>query len=226
MSYYLSWAIVLGRLIIPALIWFFMGRNRKLQANGLTSLYKKRWRFSLQLVGASLVSCFLLNPTMSTSNWIINLCMISLFAIPFIYYALGYQAKSSPNAKLAVVPHWRKKDTVAIHLQHPSDAFNTETYRELPVLLQELAKMNIRTVTLTSPMFGKNGKLRPLTRFKRSLSNVVTDDNITSSSFSILKTPLEGIVLGVTKYMKKAPALQNTDLSTQYQLTLTLREQI
>lgn len=224
MPYYLSWAMEFGRLILPALILFFVVRNRRLQANRLTSIYKKRWILSLQLVGFSLVSCLLLNPTMSTSNWLTNLCMISLCAMPFIYYALGYQAKSSPHAKLAVVPHWRKKDTVAIHLQHASDAFNAETYRELPILLQDLASMNIRTVTLTSPMFGKNGKLRSLTRLKRSISSVTTD--ITSSSFSLFKTPLAGVVLGLTKYMKKAPALKNTDLTTQYQLTLTLREQI
>ncbi|EGQ9131364.1 hypothetical protein GA069_16105 [Vibrio parahaemolyticus] len=192
----------------------------KTQSDLTSNLYRKRWILSVELAYWTLFSLILIHPDIPLLASIAVLC-----GIPIGYYVFAFQAKNSPTAKLAVVPHWRKKDTVAIHLQHPSDAFNTETYRELPVLLQELAKMNIRTVTLTSPMFGKNGKLRPLTRFKRSISNVVTDDNITSSSFSILKTPLEGIVLGATKYMKKASALKNTDLTTQYQLTLTLSAQ-
>ncbi len=221
MQYYLSWTMELGRLIIPTLIWGFMTRSVfKTQSDLTSNLYRKRWILSVELAYWTLFSLILIHPDIPLLASIAVLC-----GIPIGYYVFAFQAKNSPTAKLAVVPHWRKKDTVAIHLQHPSDAFNTETYRELPVLLQELAKMNIRTVTLTSPMFGKNGKLRPLTRFKRSISNVVTDDNITSSSFSILKTPLEGIVLGVTKYMKKASALKNTDLTTQYQLTLTLSAQ-
>ncbi|MBE3866729.1 hypothetical protein HJ169_21820 [Vibrio parahaemolyticus] len=191
----------------------------KTQSDLTSNLYRKRWILSVELAYWTLFSLILIHPDIPLLVSIVVLC-----GIPIGYYVFAFQAKNSPTAKLAVVPHWRKKDTVAIHLQHASDAFNTETYRELPILLQDLANMNIRTVTLTSPMFGKNGQLRSLTRLKRSVSSVTTD--ISSSSFSIFKTPLAGIVLGVTKYMKKAPALQNTDLTTQYQLTLTLREQI
>ncbi|HHB1578412.1 hypothetical protein [Vibrio parahaemolyticus] len=191
----------------------------KTQSDLTSNLYQKRWILSVELAYWTLFSLILIHPDIPLLVSIAVLC-----GIPIGYYVFAFQAKNSPTAKLAVVPHWRKKDTVAIHLQHPSDAFNTETYRELPILLQDLANMNIRTVTLTSPMFGKNGQLRSLTRLKRSVSSVTTD--ISSSSFSIFKTPLAGIVLGVTKYMKKAPALKHTDLTTQYQLTLTLREQI
>ncbi len=222
MSYYLSWAMELGRLIIPTSIWVFTTRSIfKNQCDLTSSLHRKRWILSFELAYWTLFCLVLIHPNIPLVFSVAVLC-----GIPISYYVFAFQAKRSPTAKLTVVPHWRKKDTVAIHLQHPSDTFNTETYRELPILLQELAKMNIRTVTLTSPMFGKNGELRPLTRFKRSISNVVTDDNITSSSFSILKTPLEGLVLGLTKHIKKAPALKNTDLTTQYQLTLTLSAQI
>ncbi|HHY0571721.1 TPA: hypothetical protein ACVU5J_003954 [Vibrio parahaemolyticus] len=191
----------------------------KTQSDLTSNLYQKRWILSVELAYWTLFSLILIHPDIPLLASIAVLC-----GIPIGYYVFAFQAKNSPTAKLAVVPHWRKKDTVAIHLQHASDAFNTETYRELPILLQDLANMNIRTVTLTSPMFGKNGQLRSLTRLKRSVSSVATD--ISSSSFSIFKTPLAGIVLGVTKYMKKAPALKHTDLTTQYQLTLTLREQI
>lgn len=220
MQYYLSWTMELGRLIIPTLIWVFMTRSVfKTQSDLTSNLYQKRWILSVELAYWTLFSLILIHPDIPLLASIAVLC-----GIPIGYYVFAFQAKNSPTAKLAVVPHWRKKDTVAIHLQHASDAFNTETYRELPILLQDLANMNIRTVTLTSPMFGKNGQLRSLTRLKRSVSSVTTD--ISSSSFSIFKTPLAGIVLGVTKYMKKAPALKHTDLTTQYQLTLTLREQI
>ncbi|HBC3544396.1 TPA: hypothetical protein KD020_003736 [Vibrio parahaemolyticus] len=191
----------------------------KTQSDLTSNLYQKRWILSVELAYWTLFSLILIHPDIPLLASIAVLC-----GIPIGYYVFAFQAKNSPTAKLAVVPHWRKKDTVAIHLQHASDAFNTETYRELPILLQDLANMNIRTVTLTSPMFGKNGQLRSLTRLKRSVSSVTTD--ISSSSFSIFKTPLAGIVLGVTKYMKKASALKHTDLTTQYQLTLTLREQI
>ncbi|ELB2239716.1 hypothetical protein QNZ93_004583 [Vibrio parahaemolyticus] len=190
----------------------------KTQSDLTSNFYRKRWILSVELAYWTLFSLILI-PDIPLQASIAVLC-----SIPICYYVFAFQAKNSSNAKLAVVPHWRKKDTVAIHLQHASDAFNTETYRELPILLQDLASMNIRTVTLTSPMFSKNGKLRSLTRLKRSVSSVTTD--ITSSSFSLFKTPLAAIVLGLTKYMKKAPALKNTDLTTQYQLTLTLREQI
>lgn len=220
MPYYLSWAIDLGRLIIPTLIWVFMTNSIfKTQSDLTSNLYRKRWILSVELAYWTLFSLILIHPDIPLLASIAVLC-----GIPIGYYVFAFQVKNSPNAKLTVVPNWRKKDTVAIHLQHASDAFNTETYRELPILLQDLASMNIRTVTLTSPMFGKNGKLRSLTRLKRSVSSVTTD--ITSSSFSLFKTPLAGIVLGLTKYIKKAPALKNTDLTTQYQLTLTLREQI
>ncbi|TNZ85635.1 hypothetical protein CGK40_24960 [Vibrio parahaemolyticus] len=220
MQYYLSWTMELGRLIIPTLIWVFMTRSVfKTQSDLTSNLYQKRWILSVELAYWTLFSLILIHPDIPLLASIAVLC-----GIPIGYYVFAFQAKNSPTAKLAVVPHWRKKDTVAIHLQHASDAFNTETYRELPILLQDLANMNIRTVTLTSPMFGKNGQLRSLTRLKRSVSSVTTD--ISSSSFSIFKTSLAGIVLGVTKYMKKAPALKHTDLTTQYQLTLTLREQI
>ncbi|ELB2132121.1 hypothetical protein QNS33_004476 [Vibrio parahaemolyticus] len=191
----------------------------KTQSDLTSNLYRKRWILSVELAYWTLFSLILIHPDIPLLASIAVLC-----GIPIGYYVFAFQVKNSPNAKLTVVPNWRKKDTVAIHLQHASDAFNTETYRELPILLQDLASMNIRTVTLTSPMFGKNGKLRSLTRLKRSVSSVTTD--ITSSSFSLFKTPLAGIVLGLTKYIKKAPALKNTDLTTQYQLTLTLREQI
>ncbi|ENP0827196.1 hypothetical protein ACCI36_004421 [Vibrio parahaemolyticus] len=218
MPYYLSWAMEFGRLIIPTLIWVFMTRSIfKTQSDLTSNLYRKRWILSVELAYWTLFSLILIHPDIPLLASIAVLC-----GIPISYYVFAFQAKNSPTAKLVVVPNWRKKDTVAIHLQHASDAFNTETYRELPILLQDLASMNIRTVTLTSPMFGKNGKLRSLTRLKRSISSVTTD--ITSSSFSLFKTPLAGIVLGLTKYMKKAPALKNTDLTTQYQLTLTLRE--
>ncbi|EIA1590139.1 hypothetical protein K6837_004108 [Vibrio parahaemolyticus] len=220
MPYYLSWAMEFGRLIIPTLIWVFMTRSIfKTQSDLTSNLYRKRWILSIELAYWTLFSLILIHPDIPLLASITVLC-----GIPIGYYVFAFQVKNSPNAKLTVVPHWRKKDTVAIHLQHASDAFNTETYQELPILLQDLASMNIRTMTLTSPMFGKNGKLRSLTRLKRSISSVTTD--ITSSSFSLFKTPLAGVVLGLTKYMKKAPALKNTDLTTQYQLTLTLREQI
>ncbi len=220
MQYYLSWTMELGRLIIPTLIWGVMTRSVfKTQSDLTSNLYQKRWMLSFELAYWTLFCLVLISPNLPLLASVVILC-----ALPVSYYAFAFNVKSSPTAKLTVVPHWRKKDTVAIHLQHASDAFNTETYRELPILLQDLAKMNIRTVTLTSPMFGKNGQLHSLTRLKRSVSSVTTD--ISSSSFSIFKTPLAGIVLGVTKYMKKASALKNTDLTTQYQLTLTLREQI
>ncbi|MDF5187735.1 hypothetical protein P3666_20955 [Vibrio parahaemolyticus] len=219
MPYYLSWTMEIGRLIIPTSIWVFTTRSIFKTQSGLTSnIYRKRWILSVELAYWTLFSLILIHPDIPLLASIAVLC-----GIPIGYYVFAFQAKNSPTAKLAVVPHWRKKDTVAIHLQHASDAFNTETYRELPILLQDLANMNIRTVTLTSPMFGKNGQLRSLTRLKRSVSSVTTD--ISSSSFSIFKTPLAGIVLGVTKYMKKASALKNTDLTTQYQLTLTLSAQ-
>ncbi|EPZ5421664.1 hypothetical protein ACXOL9_004091 [Vibrio parahaemolyticus] len=220
MQYYLSWTMELGRLIIPTLIWGFMTRSVfKTQSDLTSNLYRKRWILSVELAYWTLFCLVLISPNLPLLASVVILC-----ALPVSYYAFAFNVKSSPTAKLTVVPHWRKKDTVAIHLQHASDAFNTETYRELPILLQDLANMNIRTVTLTSPMFGKNGQLRSLTRLKRSVSSVTTD--ISSSSFSIFKTPLAGIVLGVTKYMKKASALKNTDLTTQYQLTLTLIAQI
>ncbi len=220
MPYYLSWTMEIGRLIIPTSIWVFTTRSIFKTQSGLTSnIYRKRWMLSFELAYWTLFCLVLISPNLPLLASVVILC-----ALPVSYYAFAFNVKSSPTAKLTVVPHWRKKDTVAIHLQHASDAFNTETYRELPILLQDLANMNIRTVTLTSPMFGKNGQLRSLTRLKRSVSSVTTD--ISSSSFSIFKTPLAGIVLGITKFMKNAPALKNTNLTTQYQLTLTLREQI
>ncbi len=220
MSYYLSWAIELGHLIIPMSICIFMTRAIFKQPQDLTpNLYHKRWILSFELAYWTLFCMVLIGPNIPLLASVAILC-----AFPVSYYVFAFNVKRLPTAKLAVVPHWRKKDTVAIHLQRASDAFSTETYRELPILLQDLADMNIRTVTLTSPMFGKNGQLRSLTRLKRSVSSVTT--GITSSSFSIFKTPLAGFVLGLTKHIKKAPALTNTDLTTQYQLTLTLKEQI
>ncbi|HHY0507436.1 TPA: hypothetical protein ACVU5Q_003700 [Vibrio parahaemolyticus] len=220
MPYYLSWAMEFGRLIIPTLIWVFMTRSIfKTQSDLTSNLYRKRWILSVELAYWTLFSLILIHPAIPLLASIAVLC-----GIPIGYYVFAFQAKNSPTAKLVVVPNWRKKDTVAIHLQHASNAFNTETYRELPILLQDLASINIRTVTLTSPMFGKEGELRSLEHLERSVSSVVT--NITPSSFSMFKTPLAGIVLGWAKHIKKAPALKNTDLTTQYQLTLTLREQI
>ncbi len=218
MSYHLPWALELGCQILFTFIGSLMIRTIfKTQVDLTPNLYRTRGIFSVKVAFWTLFCLILISPYLPLLTTAAMLC-----AFPISYYCFAFNVKSSPTAKLSVVPHWRKKDTVAIHLQHASDTFNAETYRELPILLQRLAEMNIRTVTLTSPMFGKKGELRTLTHLRRSVAGIAKD--ITPTSFCIFRTPVTGLALGFTKYIKKASVLKNTTLTTQYQLTLTLSD--
>ncbi|HFQ5065520.1 TPA: hypothetical protein ACGUVR_004070 [Vibrio vulnificus] len=125
------------------------------------------------------------------------------------------------DAKLVAIPSIRKRNLAQVHLASPKQAFDRQTYQELPVLLERLAELGIDTVTLTSPLFAKEGQQRDLSRLQKHLSGVI--ENITVSKPPWYGAPLSMLALLFAKYGQQTHALSQVDITLWYQLTLTLK---
>ncbi len=209
------WADI-GYLLLPPLLWgigavLLLQTRPRLDA----TMHTQRWRLSAQWVAWTGL-CFL-----SVEMTLLTRLMVTL-SVGLAYYFAAFHVKTSLDARLAVVPHWRKKDVVIVHLQRPTDAFNRETYQELFTLLDTLAALRVRTVIMTSPMFGKRGQLRSLTHLTRQVSSQVSQ--MESTSFSAFKTPLALLILFQAKYLQKAKPLQRTTIHRNHQIILTLKK--
>lgn len=60
-----------------------------------------------------------------------------------------------------------KKGSLEIHLQKPEMTFRKKTYRELVQLMTFCNSNDIRTITMSSPMFYKHGTLREMSRITK-----------------------------------------------------------
>ncbi len=133
----------------------------------------------------------------------------------------GYCCQVSPASKLVVSPSIRHKGQANIHLASPAQAFDKETYRELPMLLATLSELGVTTVTLTSPMFVKKGALRDMSHFNKALSHLIENLTVHPQPWTSNLVGLAALFLA--KYAQKAKPLRHVDITTWYQVTLTLK---
>ncbi|HDY8067276.1 TPA: hypothetical protein RQK90_004327 [Vibrio vulnificus] len=174
----------------------------------------RRWQYSIA-VGLGIALFVNWQTRSDIGTLIAALSTIWLFATQI------YCCQLQKNAKLVAIPSIRKCNLAQVHLTSPKQTFDKQTYQELPLLLGHLAELGIDTVTLTSPLFAKEGQQRDLSRLQKHLSGVI--ENITVSKPPWHCAPLSMLALLFAKYGQQATALSQVDVMLWYQLTLTLK---
>ncbi|WP_099609471.1 hypothetical protein [Vibrio coralliilyticus] len=124
------------------------------------------------------------------------------------------------SKKLVVVPYPLNRSKVAIHLSEVNRTFDRDTYQQLTVLLSKLKQHDIEVVTLTSPMFVKDGQLRNMALFKRMLKPHIKTLRVECVPWYQRMLPTVSLVY--FKYIKKAPIFKNTSTSHWVRFALTL----
>ena len=137
-----------------------------------------------------------------------------------LYWRCIFRVRASNDALLVVVPGWGH--TVAVHLANPAQAFNKPTYQELPGLLSYLAELGVRTVTLTSPMFLKEGRCRSFKRLEKQLQHQVL--HFESHPVAWWRQPMATASLFYEKRVKCSDVLKATPVTRWQRITLTLLE--
>ncbi|WP_145993929.1 hypothetical protein [Vibrio sagamiensis] len=137
-----------------------------------------------------------------------------------LYWCCIFRVRASNDALLVVVPGWGH--TVAVHLANPAQAFNKPTYQELPGLLSYLAELGVRTVTLTSPMFLKEGRCRSFKRLEKQLQHQVL--HFESRPVAWWRQPMATASLFYEKRVKCSDVLKATPVTGWQRITLTLLE--
>ncbi|WP_322805396.1 hypothetical protein SO574_23465 (plasmid) [Vibrio alfacsensis] len=162
-----------------------------------------------------ITSCFLL---WLYDSWTLAVC--GGVALSWLMMCFVYRAQETPQSQLVVIPSMFNSRCAEVHLANPRQHFNRQTYRELPQLLQRLSELGFETVTLTSPMFAKGDELRALTRLKRILSVQVI--RIEAAHIHWTTKPVGTLALCFAKYLQRASTLHSVNVTSWYQLTLTL----
>ncbi|MFA0156808.1 hypothetical protein [Vibrio sp. 10N.261.46.A3] len=110
-----------------------------------------------------------------------------------------------------------KNGTYHVHLKSVLQPFTRDAYRDLALLVDLLPEYQGKTLLLTSPLLAKNGDFRGI----ETLSTLPA--SIEKRTLSYWRSPLVFLVLCYYKYLRRVPILRTADLTTQYQLRLTLR---
>ncbi len=137
------------------------------------------------------------------------------------YFFLVFHATLSPDSLLSVTIHPFKSTHAKIHLASPTQSFNRQTYRELPAVVERLAKLGFTTVTLTSPMLGKNHTPRDVGLLNVKLKHLIHE--IDSQPVKVRPSPLDIMALWIAKYLQKSESVKKLNLYSWYQLTFTLK---
>ncbi|MGF1894078.1 hypothetical protein L4D18_21900 [Vibrio campbellii] len=140
--------------------------------------------------------------------------------LTFVLAQLVFRVQTSSAAKLAVVPNILKTTHAQVHLSNVKQALDKHTYKELPLLLNELSELGFEVVTLTSPMFSKKNKIRNLAVLKKVLSNEVEDIQVKPLHWSRALWKIG--LLSFEKYVQRAPSLHNTPVMNWCRITLIL----
>ena len=158
---------ILMEILAILLVWFafFYALFQAFKAQPLDKHYTKRhWFTSIGMgVTTTLFFCVQSFPLLHGLTWGVLLT--------FVLAQLVFRVQTSAAAKLAVVPNIFKTTHAQIHLSNAKQAFDKHTYKELPLLLNELSELGFEVVTLTSPMFNKKNKIRNLAVLKKVLPN-------------------------------------------------------
>ncbi|MGL6262151.1 hypothetical protein [Vibrio sp. WXL103] len=137
------------------------------------------------------------------------------------YVSSVFRLSLHHNAELVVLPGLFEPGHVQIHLAKPEQKFTKAAYRELPVILEKLGQQGVETVTLSSPLFGKNdGELRERKTFNRIVGEYDPDPDWNKVSW--YHVPLSTLTILFAKYIKRADTLKNAQINNWYQVTLTL----
>ncbi|MGD1336109.1 hypothetical protein ACP6H1_27325 [Vibrio harveyi] len=150
----------------------------------------------------------------------LQLSAIASLILGAVYYH-SFHAQTHSNSKLVVTPHCFNNTVAALHLRKANDAFDSHTYRELPILLKELSKDGYRTVTMSSPMFGKNGKMRNVKFLNQKLKKVGKVTGVKKAG--AFGFPLGYLTLAFFKHFKKSPSLQSVDINHWYTVTVQIK---
>lgn len=174
---------------------------------------KRRWLTSIGMGITTIVFfCVQSFPLIHGLTWGILLTLVLALLV--------FRVQTSSAAKLAVVPYLLKRTYAQIHLSNAKQAFDKQTYRELPQLLHELSDIGFEVVTLTSPMFSKKNKIRNLAVLKKTLSNEVKDIQIKPLHWSMVLWKI--CLLSFAKYVQRAPSLHNVHVIHWCRITLIL----
>ncbi|WP_045409840.1 hypothetical protein [Vibrio jasicida] len=174
---------------------------------------KRRWFTSIG-IGLLTVAFFIVQrfPVSHALAWGVILT--------WVFAVLVFRVQTATNATLVVVPNLLHRTHAQVHLASPTQAFSKQTYRELPILLSRLSELGFETVTLTSPMFVKEKKLRTLERLKKTLSEDIERIEVKRRHWTTV--PMGILSLAVAKHLQRAPSLRKVSVTRWHQITLTL----
>ncbi len=184
-----------------------------------TTLMNKRYCISLVLGAVSMAMMSI--PGMGFTT--LDCALIALGAMGS-YFFLVFNAKLSPDSPLSVTTHPFKSTHAKIHLASPTQSFNRQTYKELPAVVERLAKLGFTTVTLTSPMLGKNHTPRDVGLLNVKLKHLVHE--IDTQPVKVRPSPLNIMALWLAKYLQKSESVKKLNLYSWYQLTFTLKTSV
>lgn len=137
-----------------------------------------------------------------------------------IVYTNMFIIKKEANSKLVTVPNMFDSQTVALHLASNNQSFDKETYRELKQLIRLLKCVNVKKVTLCSPMFFKDDEIRNTNILHRYLSSEI--QSIESREISFKRKPLAVAYLLFNKHIRKTKSLQKLNIFKWYQFDIYL----
>ena len=176
---------------------------------------RRRWLISAG-IGILTTTFFIVQrfPTGHALAW--GVLLIWVFAV------LVFRLQASQKATLVVVPCLLRRAQAQVHLASPTQAFCKQTYRELPLTLHRLSQLGFKTVTLTSPMFAKDEKLRTLERLKATLNHEI--EHIEVKRLHWTTVPMGILSLTAAKYLQRAPSLRKVSVTRWHRITLTLTQ--
>ncbi len=156
-------------------------------------------------------------------SWLLD-SLEFLYSTPFFGY-LGYTGffvvRPFPGSKLCVVPNILDTTTVQVHLVEPGQAFDRETYVELPQLVQSLRERKVKVITMTSPMFFKGTAVRSHKQLEKVLRQHVS--KIEHQKISMLTNPVQLMSMLFYKYVLREKTLKNSSITLWYRYTLHLK---
>ncbi len=147
-----------------------------------------------------------------------------LYSAPF-FGCLGYTGlfvvRPFPGSKLCVVPNMLNKSVVQVHLTEPGQAFDRETYVELPQLVQSLRARSVKVITMSSPMFFKGTAVRSHKHLERVLRQHVSE--IEHRQISMFTNPVQLMSMLFYKYVLREKTLKHSNITLWYRYTLHLK---
>ena len=178
------------------------------------TLHRKRFIFSA-LLGALMFTYLVCLEFSMLQTVVLTWLTVALYSM------FAFHAKLTPDSRLSIQPHLVKPTHAQVHLAHSNQAFDYQTYKELPVVLKRLAELDIQTVTLTSPMFAKKQRQRSIARLEAQLADVVRELDI--KPISKWRVGVGVVNLYISKHWSKTSPVKKLDITTWYQVTMTLK---